>query len=68
MGLLDGSVDFALRGAFGDVNALLVALGFAFVPGAVGDEGPLDFVGVEETRFLAVGFVQVILIGIGVDT
>lgn len=63
MSLLDGIVDLTLGRAL--VGTLF---GFGLVLGAVGDEGALDLVRVEETGFLAVGLVQVVLVGIGAST
>lgn len=67
VGLFDGGCDLLLRRALINVNARGVSPGLLLVLGAVGDEGPLDFIRVEESGFLAVGLVQLILAGVGFD-
>jgi len=67
MRLLDLGGDLALRRALGDMDAGFRGLGSALVPGGVGDEGALDFVRVEEPRFLAVGLVDVVQVRIGLN-
>lgn len=45
----------------------LGGLGLALILGVIGDEGALDFVRVQGTRLLAVGFGDLFLIGIRAD-
>lgn len=68
VGFLDGGGDFALRGALVDVDAGLGGFGPGLVRGAVGDEAALDLVRVQLTRSLAVGLVEFVLVGAGLDT
>ena len=49
------------------MDAGLGGFGSGLVLGAVGDEGPLYFIRVQESRLLAVGLAQFILVGIGFD-
>lgn len=65
VGFADGLVDLALRWTLVDVDALLRGLRFGLVLGGVGDEGALDLVRVYEARFLAVSFVEGVLVGVG---
>ena len=66
-GLLDGRRDLALGGTLVDMNPRLARLRLGLVLGAVGNEGASDLVGVEKSGFLAVGLVQFILVGIGLN-
>lgn len=67
MSLLDSGIDFSFRGALVDIYALF-GLRFGLVFGAVGDEGTLDFVWMEESRRFAVALVELILVGICSNT
>lgn len=53
--------------AFGDMNAWLLAFGFVLASRFLSNELLLDFVGVEKTRLLAVGFVDFVLVRRGSD-
>lgn len=68
VGFLFSSRDFSLRRPTVDVYALLSSFGSVLVFGGVGDERALDFVRVEEFRRFTVGFIQIILIGVGLST
>lgn len=67
--LFDGVVDLALGGTLVYIDALLLVLllGLGLVLGAVCDKSALDLVRVQETGFLAIGFVEVILTGVGTN-
>lgn len=65
MCLLHSSGDFPLRRTLVDMDTGLGGLGARLVLGAVGDERPLDFIGVQESGLLTVGLAQFVLVGIG---
>lgn len=65
MSLLHGRSDFALRRTTVDMDTGLGGLGARLVLGAVGDEGPLDFIGMQKSGLLTVGLAQFILVGVG---
>lgn len=65
--LLDGGLDLGLRGGLGDVDTGLLVLLVLFGLGTLGGELLLYLVGVEGTRLLAVGLVDIILGGRGGD-
>lgn len=68
VGFLFSSRDFSLRRPTVDVYALLIGFGSLLVFGGIGDERALDFVRMEEFRGFTVGFIQIILVGVGLST
>lgn len=68
VGLLFSGRNFTLRGPTVDVYALLSSFGSLLVFGGVGNERAPDFVRMEEFRCFTVGFIQIILVGVGLGT
>jgi len=66
---LTSSRDFRLGWSLAHVHTwlLLASFWFVFACGSIGDELLLDLVGMEGSRPLAIGLVDVVLVGIGLD-